>query len=51
MPESDGDVWTSRGAEGAVLSPSVWLLTSPGHTREDITTDGPALRPDADTPR
>ena len=34
----DGDLWTSRDAEGAVLSPSVRLLATPGHTREDITT-------------
>jgi glyoxylase-like metal-dependent hydrolase (beta-lactamase superfamily II) len=34
----DGDVWTSRDAEGAVLSPSVRLLRTPGHTAEDITT-------------
>jgi glyoxylase-like metal-dependent hydrolase (beta-lactamase superfamily II) len=33
-----GDVWTSRDAEGAVLSPSVRLLRTPGHTAEDITT-------------
>jgi glyoxylase-like metal-dependent hydrolase (beta-lactamase superfamily II) len=34
----DGDLWISREAEGAVLSPSVRLLATPGHTREDITT-------------
>jgi glyoxylase-like metal-dependent hydrolase (beta-lactamase superfamily II) len=34
----DGDVWTSRPAEGAVLSPSVALIATPGHTAEDITT-------------
>lgn len=34
----DGDLWTSRDAEGALLSPSVRLLATPGHTREDITT-------------
>jgi glyoxylase-like metal-dependent hydrolase (beta-lactamase superfamily II) len=33
-----GDVWTSRDAEGVVLSPSVRLLRTPGHTAEDITT-------------
>ena len=33
-----GDVWTSRDAEGAVLSPSVRLLRTPGHPAEDITT-------------
>jgi glyoxylase-like metal-dependent hydrolase (beta-lactamase superfamily II) len=33
-----GDLWTSRDAEGAVLSPSVRLLRTPGHTAEDITT-------------
>jgi glyoxylase-like metal-dependent hydrolase (beta-lactamase superfamily II) len=34
----DGDRWISREAEGAVLGPSVRLLATPGHTREDITT-------------
>lgn len=34
----DGDVWISREAEGAVLSPSVTLLATPGHTAEDIST-------------
>ncbi len=34
----DGDLWISRDAEGAALSPSVRLLATPGHTREDITT-------------
>ena len=34
----DGDVWTSRDAEGTVLSPSVRLLRTPGHSAEDITT-------------
>jgi glyoxylase-like metal-dependent hydrolase (beta-lactamase superfamily II) len=34
----DGDLWISRDAEGATLSPSVRLLATPGHTREDITT-------------
>jgi glyoxylase-like metal-dependent hydrolase (beta-lactamase superfamily II) len=34
----DGDRWISREAEGAGLSPSVRLLATPGHTREDITT-------------
>ena len=34
----DGDVWDSRPAEGVQLSPSVRLLETPGHTREDITT-------------
>jgi glyoxylase-like metal-dependent hydrolase (beta-lactamase superfamily II) len=33
-----GDVWTSRDAEGVILSPSVRLLRTPGHTAEDITT-------------
>jgi hypothetical protein len=31
----DGDVWTSRDAEGTVLSPSVRLLRTPGHSAED----------------
>jgi glyoxylase-like metal-dependent hydrolase (beta-lactamase superfamily II) len=34
----DGDVWTSRDADAAVLGPSVRLLRTPGHTAEDITT-------------
>jgi glyoxylase-like metal-dependent hydrolase (beta-lactamase superfamily II) len=34
----DGDLWISREAEGAQLSPSVTLIASPGHTGEDITT-------------
>jgi glyoxylase-like metal-dependent hydrolase (beta-lactamase superfamily II) len=33
-----GDVWTDRDAEGAVISPSVRLIRTPGHTPEDITT-------------
>ena len=32
------DVWHSRPAEGVQLTPSVALLETPGHTREDITT-------------
>jgi len=32
------DVWTSRAAEGAQLSPGVRLLETPGHTPQDITT-------------
>jgi len=34
----DGDLWVSREAEGARLSPSVGLLATPGHTAQDITT-------------
>jgi glyoxylase-like metal-dependent hydrolase (beta-lactamase superfamily II) len=34
----DGDLWISRTAEGAQLSPSVTLIATPGHTAEDITT-------------
>ena len=33
-----GDSWTSRPAEGTVLSPSVRLIETPGHTPQDITT-------------
>jgi glyoxylase-like metal-dependent hydrolase (beta-lactamase superfamily II) len=33
-----GDVWTSRDAEGFELSPSVRLIRTPGHSPEDITT-------------
>jgi len=34
----DGDLWISRQADGAELSPSVRLMATPGHTAEDITT-------------
>jgi len=34
----DGDLWISRAADGAELSPSVRLMATPGHTTEDITT-------------
>jgi glyoxylase-like metal-dependent hydrolase (beta-lactamase superfamily II) len=33
-----GDLWISRQAEGALLSPSVRLISTPGHTAQDITT-------------
>ena len=33
-----GDVWEERRAEGFRLSPSVWLLETPGHTPQDVTT-------------
>jgi glyoxylase-like metal-dependent hydrolase (beta-lactamase superfamily II) len=32
------DTWDSRPAEGFVLSPSVVLLETPGHSMQDITT-------------
>jgi glyoxylase-like metal-dependent hydrolase (beta-lactamase superfamily II) len=34
----DGDLWISREADGAQLSPSVRLIATPGHTAQDITT-------------
>ncbi len=34
----DGDLWISREADGARLSPSVILMATPGHSPEDITT-------------
>jgi len=34
----DGDLWISRDADGAELSPSVHLIATPGHTAQDITT-------------
>jgi glyoxylase-like metal-dependent hydrolase (beta-lactamase superfamily II) len=34
----DGDLWVSRDADGAQLSPSVRLMATPGHTPQDITT-------------
>jgi glyoxylase-like metal-dependent hydrolase (beta-lactamase superfamily II) len=33
-----GDMWTSRDAEGFELSPSIRLIRTPGHSAEDITT-------------
>lgn len=33
-----GDLWDSRDAEGVALSPSIRLIQTPGHTREDIST-------------
>jgi glyoxylase-like metal-dependent hydrolase (beta-lactamase superfamily II) len=32
------DTWTDRPADGFELSPSVTLMTTPGHTAQDITT-------------
>jgi glyoxylase-like metal-dependent hydrolase (beta-lactamase superfamily II) len=34
----DGDLWVSRAADGAELSPSIRLIATPGHTAEDIST-------------
>ncbi len=34
----DADVWTDREAEGFRLSESVWLLETPGHTPQDVST-------------
>ncbi len=34
----DGDLWISRDAEGAELSPSIHLMATPGHTDQDIST-------------
>ncbi len=34
----DGDLWISRDAEGAELSPSIRLIATPGHTEQDIST-------------
>jgi glyoxylase-like metal-dependent hydrolase (beta-lactamase superfamily II) len=34
----DGDLWISRDAEGTELSPSIRLLSTPGHTDQDIST-------------
>ena len=31
------DTWTDRAADGFLLSPSVRLIATPGHTRQDIT--------------
>lgn len=33
-----GDTWDSREAEGFHISPSIWLIATPGHTPQDITT-------------
>jgi glyoxylase-like metal-dependent hydrolase (beta-lactamase superfamily II) len=34
----EGDLWTSRAAEGFQVAPSVRLIETPGHTAQDITT-------------
>jgi glyoxylase-like metal-dependent hydrolase (beta-lactamase superfamily II) len=34
----EGDRWIDRPAEGYELSPNVWLIETPGHTEQDITT-------------
>jgi len=34
----EADHLTSRPADGVQLTPSVWLLATPGHSPEDITT-------------
>ncbi len=34
----DGDLWHSRDADGAELSPSIRLMATPGHTEQDIST-------------
>jgi glyoxylase-like metal-dependent hydrolase (beta-lactamase superfamily II) len=34
----DGDLWISRDAEGAEISPSIRLMATPGHTEQDIST-------------
>jgi glyoxylase-like metal-dependent hydrolase (beta-lactamase superfamily II) len=34
----EADTWTDRAADGFQLSASVRLMTTPGHTAEDITT-------------
>lgn len=33
-----GDRWTEREAEGFHLAPDVWLMETPGHTAEDVST-------------
>lgn len=33
-----GDEWKSRTAEGFLVSPSIRLIATPGHTPQDITT-------------
>ena len=34
----DGDLWISREAEGAALSPAIRLIATPGHSDQDIST-------------
>lgn len=34
----EGDVWSSREAEGFELSPRVSLIETPGHTPQDVST-------------
>jgi glyoxylase-like metal-dependent hydrolase (beta-lactamase superfamily II) len=33
-----GDLWTSRPAEGFLISPDVSLIETPGHSEQDIST-------------
>ena len=33
-----GDLWESRPAEGFLVSPSIRLIETPGHTPQDVTT-------------
>ncbi|HEY7850980.1 MAG TPA: MBL fold metallo-hydrolase [Ktedonobacterales bacterium] len=33
-----GDTWKSRAADGSLVSPSIRLIATPGHTPQDITT-------------
>jgi glyoxylase-like metal-dependent hydrolase (beta-lactamase superfamily II) len=33
-----GDLWVDRPAEGFLVSPSVQLIETPGHTPQDVTT-------------
>jgi glyoxylase-like metal-dependent hydrolase (beta-lactamase superfamily II) len=34
----EGDLWIDRPAEGYGLSENVWMIETPGHTDQDITT-------------
>lgn len=34
----ENDQWTSREADGVLITPSVRLIATPGHTPQDITT-------------
>jgi glyoxylase-like metal-dependent hydrolase (beta-lactamase superfamily II) len=34
----EGDTWIDRSADGFELSPSVRLMTTPGHSAQDVTT-------------
>lgn len=34
----ENDLWLDRDADGAHLTDSIWFMTTPGHTAQDMTT-------------